>query len=244
MENTRPKVAPMEQRDMEFLRSVQGWDTIQPKCSVDKDGNRTYTFYERFFINWPETQENRGKEYRYARIENFGFLRAICDKSGKLLAYTCVMPIVPDPFPSKFHRGAWYAFEEYHPELIPDFKISVNSGMIMNSWADWQYKSDKNRYEVLIPTILDGVKHWFVVEDKQITADYNIFGADVRTYAFDTRPNTPNPKIVELIKQRLIMDGIIPKPVEKRKSKIRMKYENFKHRLHGGVCKAFSRQRV
>jgi hypothetical protein len=193
------------------------------ESTTDENGNKIYTFSKAFFVKcaWrPDTVKDKYK-YTMALESSYGFLRVICDDKGKMLAYARVMPIVPDPFPSQFYTGIWYAFETYNRELIKDFNIKVynrsNLDDIVHSLggsprldtAIWQYDSEKNSYNLRIFTGIGSIDRCFLVTDKNITTGYGVHGT--RTYKFNTVAEKPQPHVVAYINNQLEKAGIKPK---------------------------------
>ena len=190
------------------------------ESTTDENGNKIYTFSKAFFVKcaWrPDTVKDKYK-YTMALESSYGFLRVICDDKGKILAYARAMPIVPDPFPSQFCTGTWYAFETYNRELIKDFNIKVynrsNLDDIVHSLggsprldtAIWQYDSEKNSYNLRIFTGIGSIDRCFLVTDKNITTGYGVHGT--RTYKFNTVAEKPQPGIVGYVDERLVKAGI------------------------------------
>ena len=193
------------------------------ESTTDENGNKIYTFSKAFFVKcaWrPDTVKDKYK-YTMALESSYGFLRVICDDKGKILAYARAMPIVPDPFPSQFYTGTWYAFETYNRELIKDFNIKVynrsNLDDIVHSLggsprldtAIWQYDSEKNSYNLRIFTGIGSIDRCFLVTDKNITTGYGVHGT--RTYKFNTVAEKPQPHVVAYINNQLEKAGIKPK---------------------------------
>lgn len=193
------------------------------EISTDENGNKIYTFSKAFFVKcaWrPDTAIDKFK-YSMGPMENYGFLRVICDDKCNILAYTRAMPIVPDPFPSQFHTGSWYAFETYNRELIKDFNINVYDMGALNGIlcfmdedakpdkANWKYNAKENTYDLKMFTAIGSIEHWFLVTDKDITSDYGMH--ETRRYKFNTNLNKPNPVVVSYVNNQLIDAGIKPK---------------------------------
>ena len=160
-------------------------------------------------------------KYKMALIKNFGFVRALCDTKGDLLAYICARPIVPDPFQSLCHRGQWYAFESYNRELIKDFEITARA--MHGEPAKWEYISADNKYNLTIPTEFGDTKHWFLVQDNKVTSNYGLNNNGTKTYNFNGNLKYPNPDIVKFLNAYLIKEGVKTKRqvfFEKLKNKI------------------------
>lgn len=139
---------------------------------------------------------------------NYGFIRALCDKSGNVLAYSRAIRIIPDPFPSQFHIGTWYAFQEYNPEMMPKSKISALGYPGDSLGATWEYDLENRLYRLNIPTSFGEIKHWFVVSDDKITSDYGEM--DLRTYPYNVRHTKPNKDVVNRVKEALIIKNVLP----------------------------------
>lgn len=195
------------------------------EISDGENGNKIYTFSTSFFVQWQRPKylddtvfEADETMYEDAFLSNYGFLRATCDENGKILAYTRAMPIVPDPFPSHFHLGVWYAFETYNRELIKDFDINVYNGgaldgilCFMDEYArpdsaKWKYNSELNSYDLQTFTGIGSIEHWFLVTDNDITSDYGLH--ETRTYKFNTNLKEPHPDVVSYVNNQLINAGI------------------------------------
>ena len=194
------------------------------KCDIDQDGNRTYTSsWLLDIVKWPISFKTAGNEYHHGAMEGYCFLRALCDKKGKLLAYTRAIPIAPDPFPSMFHKGQWYAFESYNAKLLKDFEITAYNFDGID--ANWKYNAQDNSYELKIPTYVGPIEHFFIVRDNEITTDYG--QVETRTYDFNTKRNVPNPTVVKYINNQLVKDGVL-----KPKTKCQIRFEKMKNKIY------------
>ncbi len=213
---------------MAELKQRPSFENDFMEIDTDENGNKVYTFSKAFFVKCPWRPDTLKNKYMYtmAYETNYGFLRAICDANGKLLAYTRAMPIVPDPFPSQFHTHSWYAFETYNRELIKDFDINVYdlgalSGILCfmdenakPDEANWKYNSENNSYDLKMFTGIGSIDHRFLVRDNDITSDYGMH--ETRTYKFNTVAEKPQPHVVAYINNQLKNAGIKSKGIKTR----------------------------
>ena len=106
------------------------------------------------FIWWRNPKDPSFDLWRATSFINYGFIRALCDKSGKVLAYSRAVKIIPDPFPSQFHVGKWYAFQEYNMEMMPEFQFNTLVYLGDSLGATWKYDLGNRSYQLNIPTPL------------------------------------------------------------------------------------------
>ena len=156
---------------------------------------------------WWEKPQDPGFDAWRAVPTNYGFIRALCDKSGNVLAYSRAIKIVPDPFPSEFHIGKWYAFQEYNMEMMPKFQIKTLGYPGDSLGATWEYDLENRSYQLNIPTPMGKTKHWFVMSDNKIISDHDKM---FRTYPYNTHQAKPDKNVVNRIKEALIIKGILP----------------------------------
>lgn len=188
-----------------FLKDIHKFYdiTIEP---VDDD-KLICTSKNEGFIWWENPKDPSFDSWR-AVPTNYGFIRALCDKSGNVLAYSRAIKIIPDPFPSEFHIGKWYAFQEYNMEMMPKFQVKTLGYPGDSLGATWEYDPENRSYQLNIQTPLGETKHWFVMADNRIISDYGEM--DTRTYPYNTRHAKPDKEIVNRIKEALIIKGILP----------------------------------
>ena len=197
----------IESRD-EFIAGLEKF--FSASIEYDAAGNIVYTAKD---TNIVQPKDRKGTEYMWP--VHYGFIRALCDKQGNVLAYIRASKVHPDPFPSKFHQGEWYAFDEYHQELIGNFELHTQGYVFDDKGAQWSYDAAKRTYTLNIPVPVGIIEHWFMVSDDYIITDYGMVAADTRHYMYDVRNDKPNPKITETIRSELIRNGVIPKPTAK-----------------------------
>lgn len=168
-------------------------------------------------------------------LPNYGFLRAICDKSGKILAYTRVKRLFPDPFPTQFRNGQWYAFEEYNQKLIKGFTYTAQESE-NGSMAEWTYDPKMRSYTLSIPSATLEIKHYFLVRNKNIITDYG--ASDYRIYKYNGHRDKVD-EMTELVITCGLVDSGIIKRKEAQKEQVREKrnilqniFEKLKRRIH------------
>ncbi len=202
---------------------MQGLDNFfSASVEYDASGNIICTAKD---LNIVQPSGRKGVEYPW--LAHYGFIRALCDEQGNILAYIRTSRVHPDPFSSLFHQGTWYAFDEYHSELIGNFQLKTPGFVLDDRHAQWSYDAATRTYTLTIPAPLGVIEHWFVVSDDYITTDY---GSYHRHYLYDVRNDKPNPEITESIRSELIRNGAIPKPTPEQAPTA---WQKLKNQFHG-----------
>ena len=159
----------------------------------------------------------RGYAYEYARgpvFMNYGFLRAIADKSGNILAYARALKIEPNIIPNSITRlGTWYAFEEYNINLLKNFKLEIFGHITDIHSANWTYDAERRIYTLTIPGRFDKQMHCFAVNDDSITSDCS--DTDL-TYGYQVKQTEPSKYIIRGVRAALHRNGILEGPVPLR----------------------------
>lgn len=141
---------------------------------------------------------------------NCGFLRALADKQGNILAYTRAMQIRPGLLPGTCRVGTWYAFEEYNADLLGNFKIKILGHPADTYMSTWTYDADKRNYQLVTPGhFLADPEYFFWVKDTHIVTDYDEL--DLR-YEYNVKQTKPNFRIVMGIRAAMHRNGILPCP--------------------------------
>jgi hypothetical protein len=164
-------------------------------------------------------------------MPNYGFLRAICDKSGKILAYTRAKRLFPDPFPTQFRTGQWYAFEEYNQKLIKGFTYTACESE-NGSLGEWTYDPKMRSYTLNIPNSMLENKHYFLVRNKNIITDYG--DSDYRIYKYNGKKDKIDETTEMIITAGMIDSGIIQKKeqVREKRNILQGIVQKLKNRLH------------
>lgn len=141
---------------------------------------------------------------------NCGFLRALADKNGNILAYTRAMQIRPSLLPGTFRMGTWYVFEEYNAKLLGNFQVEVLRHPADTRNSIWTYDADKRDYRLVTPGhFLADPEHFFWVKDTNIVTDYDEL--DLR-YEYNVKQTKPNYRIVMGVRAAMHRNGILPGP--------------------------------
>jgi len=154
--------------------------------------------------------------WSYDLLANSGFLRAVADKDGNVLAYMRGLPIYgKNLIPGTTRLGTWYVFEEYNGNLLTDFQIEVWPSILDAHSSVWVYDSDKRCYTLTMPPVLHNVGeiHWFRVDDNRIESDV---GASFVRYDYKVKTNTPNERVVRGVRAALYHQGFLTGPVPPR----------------------------
>ena len=186
------------------------------KIERDIDENIIYTVKNHNTTQWNHPTNPSLDDWK-ARISiNYGFVRAITDKNGHMLAYTCAIKIIPDPFSSRLHVGEWYAFEEYNIKQIKDFEIAIPRWIDDKTGVRWSYNAKDHYYTLIMPNAFGCSEHWFFTDDNHITSDYGEYD---KTYKYNVKKTTPNEHVIKLVQRALCDHGLIPCPESKNKTR-------------------------
>lgn len=151
----------------------------------------------------------------YNLLANCGFLRALCDKDGNVLAYTRGMQIWDkNLIPGATRLGTWYVFEEYNVNRLTDFKIEIWPSVSDTRSAVWDYDSENRCYTLTTPATAHAPSKdfWFFVGDTAITSNMN---DDVeQRYEYPVKTEEPNSRIVRGVRAAMHYAGFLsgPKP--------------------------------
>lgn len=160
-------------------------------------------------ITYPKMDANPRQYFCDMTSMRYGFLRAITDKSGNMLAYTRAMPLCRNMFSDSTKRiGTWYVFEEYNARMLDNFEVNVFAwGDERGQCATWQYDANERKYTITFHgSSLSS--NWFRVSDNKITTD---FDEDMDfTYGYKVAQPTPNGYIVRGVRAALQRGGLIP----------------------------------
>ena len=162
----------------------------------DADNNTIYTVKNFGVAQCKNPKDPSFDDWQAFVSCNYGFLRMMADKNGKLLAYTCALKLIPDPFPSRFHVGDWYVFEEYNIKQIKDFEIFIPR-TIGDKWGvQWSYNAKTRCYTLVMPNAFGRTEHCFFAADNHVTSDCGDYDM---SYAYNVKQTTPSKSIVELV---------------------------------------------
>lgn len=157
-----------------------------------------------------------------------GFTKILVNPKNKILAYIDVQR-VPEQYASTFKTWKWFGIQEFHPELIGDFKHVVTDKENDNFFGDtWQHKTDEHLYVLQTER-----KDWYRVHTDlwykgMIETNYHAWiEYDTRFYKYNTHPSVPTPRIENLTRAILIDDGMIKPKCILTKSQLLQKVKDF-----------------
>ena len=190
----------------ELDRLFQQWENFfMPKIEYDANGNIICTIQTVATAPWTHTTG-----YKFPSRDVHSFLRAICDKSGKVLSYANAKKLFPDPYYSNFHLGCWYVFEEYRPELMKNFKIHTFGTPWDEVGATWEYDADMRLYALHDQR---SWPHWFKIEGNHITTDYGEY--ETKTYPHNVIQQQPNKDVLDSVQYELKVAKVVPEQQSK-----------------------------
>ena len=151
-------------------------------------------------VPWETPEDPSFDDWKGKTHTNYGFIRAITDKKGNVLAYTSASKIIPDPFPIKSRIGEWYAFEEFNINQIKDFEIAIPRWIDDKIGVRWSYDSKNHCYTLIMPNAFGCSEHWFITDGNYIISDYGNYD---RTYKYAVKQMKPNQEIIKFVQQAL-----------------------------------------
>ena len=209
-----PDQIKKEKADADFeIRKRMYAEFVEP----DPNNKDNFIYTGKHILTVPRQKINRPainpNEKYFSGFPDFncGFLRALADKQGNILAYTRAMQIRPSLLPGTFRVGTWYAFEEYNADLLGNFKIKILGHPADTYMSTWTYDADKRNYQLNMPGhFLSDHEHFFMVKDNNIITDCDESCLLYLRYEYNVKQNTPNFRVAMGVRAAMHQKGILP----------------------------------
>ena len=192
----------------------------------------------KYDIEFTKTQ-NQDNNTEYTIIYKSGLMylpdltKMLCNNKNDILAYIDIKH-TNQKYAAQF-KNFWVNIQEFHPELIGDFKYEINKNQEPTdndlgyfTWYPgyWQHDTEKHLYTFKHYTTLGAITDWFLVHAEpdyngQIETNFHFYDKnDTRFYRYHTHPFMPTDRIEQLKQQVLLEDGVItPRQIRRQKIK-------------------------
>lgn len=159
----------------------------------DSDNNTIYTVKNHGTWHCKNPKDPTFDDWQACKSNNYGFLRVMLDKKGSLSSYVCAAKAIPDPFPSTFHIGNFYVFEEWNIGQMKDFEIVIPRWFDDRLGVHWSYDAKSRCYTLARP-----IAHARTDEPYFFTEDGRVISC-CGTYGYNVKQLSPSRDIIELV---------------------------------------------